>query len=357
MVALTQSSSSAERVRIAIVGAGAIAELAHIPALASIAEAKLVAFVDPEEARRETLRGRWPAIPAHATLADLEKSGLPDAIIVAAPPEHHLEPALWARRHDLHLYLEKPVAASRSDVDRLVDAWRDAESVAMMGLNYRFHPAVIELRERISRGEIGRLVTLHTVFATPAVGPDDWRGSARSGGGALLDLGTHHLDLLSHLTGTQIVDVACVMNMRATENDTAHLTATLSTGCTAQCAFVFGAAETDRIEVIGERGALTLDRLNGSVAARSERFGYTRGAALGRARALMAAAFDGVTRARGEPSYRAALAAWLRKIRGLAVHLPTLEDGARLHRLVERAASASTSGERLPVSIDEADTS
>jgi len=340
-------------VRVAIVGVGAIAELGHIPALESMGDAELVGFVDPDEARRGTLHERWPRVPAHATLSDLENSGLPDAVVVATPPEHHLEPALWARRRDLHLYLEKPVAASGSDVHRLVEAWQGATTVAMMGLNYRFHPAVIEFRDRIAAGEIGQLVAIQTIFATPGVPPNEWRASAKSGGGVLLDLGTHHLDLLSYLTGARIDDIACTLLSRRSERDTAFISATLSSGCVAQCSLAFGAAETDRIDVFGEEGALTLDRLRGSLAARPDRFGYTTRAALGRATAAIASAVGDLTRARGEPSYRSALSAWLEKIAGGRQVLPTLEEGAHLHELVETATEASKRGERVALVTEE----
>lgn len=336
-------------VRVAITGAGSIAEYAHIPALLSIPDAEIIGLVEPSDARRDGLHARWPKIPLFPDLKALARTGMPQALLVSTPPEHHLEPALWAREHGLHLYLEKPVAASARAVKAIVDAWRGADQVAAVGLNYRFHPGVTELAGRLAAGDIGRTVGIQTVFATPRAG-GKWRRGMGTGGGVLFDLGTHHLDLLGFITEARIAEIACVTNSRRSECDTARVFATLSNGCSAQCLFAFGATETDRIEVVGEEGSLHLDRLTGALVHRPLRHGYTRLASIRRATDALQAAFHEVKRARGEPSYRAALAAFVSKIRGQTVALPSLEEGAHVHMLVETAVEASQKGGWIPVS-------
>lgn len=335
--------------RFAIVGAGSIAESAHIPALLSIADAEIIGLVEPSEARRDVLCARWPKLPLFPDLEALRSAGMPQALLVSTPPKHHLEPALWAREHGLHLYLEKPVAASARQVEAIVDAWRGADQVAAVGFNYRFHLGVTELAGRLAARDIGRVVAIQTVFATPQAGEGKWRLATDTGGGVLLDLGTHHLDLLGFITKARVTDIACVTSSRRSECDTALVFATLSNGCSAQCLFALGAAETDRIEVLGEEGSLQLDRLTGALVHRPLRHGYTRGASIRRATNALNAAFLDVTRARGEPSYRAALAAFVSKIRGRSVSLPSLEEGAHVCRLVETAVEASQTGSWTPV--------
>src|SRR5919198_5571057 len=81
----------------------------------------------------------------------------PDALVVASPTSAHPEALAWAGERGIHVYVEKPLAASTASVAPLIAA---AESVGLtiaVGYNLRFHPALETVKRAIAAGEIGRL--------------------------------------------------------------------------------------------------------------------------------------------------------------------------------------------------------
>lgn len=333
--------------RVGVVGAGHIAEVAHLPALAAIGGATVVGVAEPSAERRAVVAAAWPGVPTFESAEDLVGTGSVDALVVCSPPVHHRAAALLAFEAGLHLYLEKPIAAAVEDGQAIVDAWRDSARVAAVGFNYRFHPAVQELRRRLAAGEIGRRVAMNTVFSVPMDdasmdGGPGWRRSAAAGGGAVLELGSHHFDLIGYLTGESIDEVvAATLTSRRWESDTADVSLRLSDGTAAHCTFALGAGEIDRIEILGESGALMMDRNAGEVSATPSRFEHGRVAALRRGVRAAAAGLARLAAGTGEPSYRAALSAFVRAAGGEPVEVPGLEAGLRSLRVADAVLRVS----------------
>jgi predicted dehydrogenase len=90
----------------------------------------------------------------------------------------------------------------------------------------------------------------------------EWKRRRATGGGALLDLGAHHLDLLRFLLGREIAGVRASIASRTTEQDTALLELEFDDGVLGHCFFGLGSAETDHIEVHGEAARLSVARFS-----------------------------------------------------------------------------------------------
>jgi predicted dehydrogenase len=345
--------------RVVVVGVGQIAESIHLPVLSALSGVSIRGVVDPRPERRDLVRARWPGVEAFGSIDELAGAAAPDALVVCTPPDHHEGPALCAFELGAHLYLEKPIAVSSEDARRIVEASEGSSRVAMLGFNYRFHPGVTELARRLATGEIGERVAIRTVFSVTALDPDDWRRVRARGGGALQDLGGHHIDLMRFITGEDATDVTASISSRQSEGDTALVTVGLSDGSFAQSLFAFGGPESDRFEVFGEKGSLALDRLKGEVEFHPPRFEYGRGAALRDAVRELAGTARRIVRAPGERSYHLALSAFVHAARarhgqdaglGPGAHqLPTLEDGLRALECVEAAIESSATGSTVTV--------
>lgn len=328
-------------VRIAVIGAGRIAEQVHIPNLERLSGVVLEGVVDPDSNRREVIRSRWANIPAFESMNDLLASRTPDALMVCTPPEQHLGSALRTLSSGAHLYLEKPIATRSAEGRAMSEAWRESMQIAAMGFNYRYHPGITRLVRRFEAGEIGARIAIRTVFSAPCDDRQGWRSSPSRGGGALVDLGSHHLDLIRFVTGEGAEEVSATLSSRVTEGDTAFITLALTDGSVADCLFVLGGPEADRFEIVGEGGILALDRLAGRVEYTAPRFTHDRRSAMRRAARLTGDAAREVARSAGEPSYRLALAAFVSAIRGSGEPLPTLEDGLRALEMAEAAAESA----------------
>lgn len=195
-------------VRYGVVGAGRVFQRYHLPCLRQRADVSLVALCDLDPAQAAAALGEEPGGPL--ITADLDTffaEGRPDAIAVCTPNGLHLEPVLAGVAAGAAVFCEKPLAATLPDAERIAAA---AERSSLFGVNlpYRFHPLLPAFTAALPAGEC----EIALVFTTP--GQRLWRpvmnwysDAARAGGGALLDLGSHALDLLAVLFGEpELVD-------------------------------------------------------------------------------------------------------------------------------------------------------
>jgi predicted dehydrogenase len=143
----------------------------------------------------------------------------------------------------------------------------------MVGFNYRFNPLHVRTRERLTQGAVGSLTAIRSVFAVPAANAlPDWKRNTATGGGVLLDLASHHLDLLPFFTGREITEVSAMALSQRSEEDSAILNLRLGprsgntssknddSSVLAQVFVSLCAADDDRWEFFGDGGRLTVDR-------------------------------------------------------------------------------------------------
>lgn len=125
-----------------------------------------------------------------------------DLVIVGTPNSLHAEQAIHALDHGKHVLVEKPMAITVADADRMIRAAEHAERTLAIGHMWRYHPDVIALRDRISAGEFGRVVRTHGWGVHAGWGPSGWFTDPQlAGGGALIDMGIHAIDTARFLLG------------------------------------------------------------------------------------------------------------------------------------------------------------
>src|SRR5262245_19968535 len=122
-----------------LVGCGRVAEIVHLKLLARWPGVELVALAEPDPARREAVRSRAPAVRAVADYAELLAMPEVDAVVICLPTSVHASAAVAAMQHGKHVYLEKPLATTLSDGQRVIEAWRRADVVGTIGFNYRLN--------------------------------------------------------------------------------------------------------------------------------------------------------------------------------------------------------------------------
>jgi len=248
-------------VNLAIIGYGDLASSVYGPAIEVLdPEARLSGIVELDPTRRRAADVRFPGVPAHISLKDLLSTTKIDGVLIATPPTTHADLAVEAFAAGLAVYVEKPLAASHEDGQRIVDAWSRAATVGMVGFNYRFNTIVRDLKDSMARQEIGNVVAARTCFGLAADELPLWKRERASGGGALLDLASHHIDLLTFVLDSQVQEVGCSIWSDRTEDDNAMLTLTFSSQVVAQVQVSLSTADEDRIEIHGQTGRLIYDR-------------------------------------------------------------------------------------------------
>jgi predicted dehydrogenase len=204
--ALTRPSDGAEparaRLRVAIVGCGAVVERLHGPALAALAEAgeiEVVALCDPDAGRLAAVAAAFPRAATVTSVPGVAATA-PDLALIASPAGLHAEQSIALLGAGVHVLCEKPIAVSTADAERMIAAAATAHRVLAVGLFRRFLSSTQLVRDLIASGRLGAFASgtivetggFHWPFRTtsaflPALTP----------GGILLDVGVHVLDLLT----------------------------------------------------------------------------------------------------------------------------------------------------------------
>ncbi|HLJ54957.1 MAG TPA: Gfo/Idh/MocA family oxidoreductase [Chthonomonadaceae bacterium] len=143
--------------------------------------------------------------PFHTTdLAALLARPDIDMVHVCAPNDAHFEAVRAALVAGKHVYCDKPLARTVSEAEQLAEFAAGSDRLCAVTFNYRFVPAVLRAAQLIGSGFLGDLLSfraayLHAGYVDPAR-PFSWRTDfARSGGGAIMDLGAHVIDLMRFL--------------------------------------------------------------------------------------------------------------------------------------------------------------
>jgi myo-inositol 2-dehydrogenase/D-chiro-inositol 1-dehydrogenase len=321
-------------IAIGLLGCGGIASYYHLPILAAHPGVRIVAVADPAPAAHRRALAIAPGISVTADAGSvLERSDV-DAVVICAENARHAELARAAAAARKHVYLEKPLALTVADGRAVVEAVRAAGVSGTIGFNLRFHPLHREAHALLEAGRVGEVRAARAIFHEPARRRHmpDWKRHRATGGGALLDLASHTVDLLRWHTGDQVAHAAATLASHATEHDSARLHVTLDSAVEADIDCRIGATRADVFEVEGSDGTMRVDRYGGTLTVNARRRPLKPLAARVRGRLL---------RPGREPSFELALGAWVESLLGADHALPTLEDGLRSLETVlagERAA-------------------
>ena len=344
--------------RIGVIGCGQIARGIHLPVLGRMPEVRIAAVAEPVEGSRAAAVAIARGAAAFSDYRELLQAGGLDAVVVCSPPHLHAETAIAAFEAGLHVYLEKPLAPSLDEGMRVVDAWRRARKVGMLGFNFRFHPQITRIRQRIADGAIGTPLGVRAVFSILPHELPDWKRTRATGGGVLLDLASHHIDLVQHLLEDDVVRVYASTRSLRGEGDHAAVQLELASGVMAQLFVSLGTVDEHRIEILGTGGKLVMDRVE---LVRPEHQPATQRGARARRIARAVAAFEPSRMLRSpgaEPSFAAALGVFAWSASGNAFAGPDPLDGVRNLAVIEAAerslASHAAEVPVRPLSLDAA---
>jgi predicted dehydrogenase len=254
-------------IRWGLIGTGDIAHKRVAAAIMGDSRSELVAVCRRSERELNQFADQH-GVPHRFTNAEqLIASPDVDAVYIATPVDCHCPQTIAAAKAGKHVLVEKPMAIDPDQCQRMITACEQAGVTLGVAYYRRFYPAIERIKRLIESGTLGRVLSIACVTGNPNRFPaDDWRVVlARGGGGPLMDIGSHRLDLFLHLMG----DVQSVQSSRIESPDyEAEQVATLLLQFTSgvhgvlQC--YFGTTSTpDRLEVIGTEGRVTIEELNG----------------------------------------------------------------------------------------------
>ena len=280
-----------------VVGYGWVARDHMHPAIEAAGH-RLVGVLDPcpHAQAAAAARGAQP-VPDLQTL--LVRA---DAIYVATPNHLHAEPVEQALAACVPVLCEKPMAASLEHVRRIAGAAQAGRALYGTAFDQRHHPAHRMLRQLIAAGRIGRVTAVRIVYACwvdplwSPIGAPNWRADRQAaGGGAVIDLALHGLDLAQMLLGEELESLHIQLQRRVHDypvDDGGLLSGRFPSGVLYQAHVAYNCPEQlprRRLEVLGEHGLVTA----------TDTMGQTAGGSLtwscGRSGAVESVAFDGST--------------------------------------------------------------
>lgn len=189
------------QVKVGIVGVGAIAQLAHLPALAKLRGVEVVALCDNDGPKAAALAERFTVPDVFTDIEDLLETDM-DAVIIATPNHLHEPHVLSALRAGVNVLCERPLALTTRGVERILAAAERSGRKVKVGNNHRFRSDVQQLARFLEGGELGGMHSVRAgeyQFRDPH---DGWRyRRAEAGGGAFLEHGLPLLDLALWLGG------------------------------------------------------------------------------------------------------------------------------------------------------------
>lgn len=244
-------------VRVGIIGCGGVTVLRHLPALSRAHEVRVAALCDSESTRLQRAASQFKIGKTFLSADELIRCAEVDAVAVCTPPATHAELACAVLQSRKHLFLEKPIAATPADADRIIAAAAGSGVTAMVDFNLRSHRLVQEASSLLQQGRIGEVRMVQSTYASSTrTNPEttSWRLNP-SLGGLLQEQAIHHFDLWRHLLKSEIVEI----DLRASEGmPEAVCTALTDRGVLIHAGFSEHTTEICELDVFGDAGVLRL---------------------------------------------------------------------------------------------------
>ncbi len=207
-----------ERVRLGVIGLGAIAQVVHLPILSRLREVELVALCDVDKAKARILSEKYGAEHFYSDPEKMLNEEELDAVDVCTPTNTHRDLALLAIEHHKDALVEKPIARNYAEALEIAEAAKKNKCKVMVGMNNRFRPDSMVLKSFVENGELGKIFYVKAGWLRQQSVTSPWfTEKEQSGGGVFLDLGIVLLDLALWLTGYPEVE-------RVTARNFSHVT-------------------------------------------------------------------------------------------------------------------------------------
>lgn len=246
-----------------VIGAGGIARRRTIPeGIIQANNAELVALWDRTEEVVRELSSKYQ-VEGYTKIDDILNDSRVQAVYIATPNYLHSSQAIMAAKSGKHILCEKPMALTVSDCENMIQACHEAEVKLAVGYMMRFHALHQKIREMVQDGELGKPVFGRAQLSCwyPPI-PGAWRQKKElGGGGALMDMGGHCIDLLEMIMG-KIQSVSCLTGNIVHDcpvEDTAVVTVQFAGGQFGTVDVSFGIPDIsckNRLEFYGSQGSI-----------------------------------------------------------------------------------------------------
>jgi predicted dehydrogenase len=153
----------------------------------------------------------------YAAWEELVKDPKIDLVVIASPSGMHKEMFVLAARENKDILVEKPAALNSKDIDDMAKSFENKDKLAVVNHEGRFHPVILYIKQLITGGKLGDIMTLRSgAYLNWYSNPDykeNWNNDKNLGGGQIFSIGTHQMDLARYLLGFPEVTSGSVQNI------------------------------------------------------------------------------------------------------------------------------------------------
>lgn len=241
-----------------LVGAGRIAQT-YVEAFQATSLAKLVAVTDtrPEAAAAIAETYKVTAVPDIASMAEMEI----DAVVIATPPFTHCELSLFFLEKGISVLCEKPVSSRVSEAKAIRDAAHAHGCLFTMASKFRYVEDVVRAKGIFTSGILGQVILFENCFAGRVDMSTRWNADrTQSGGGVLIDNGTHSVDIMRYFLGAlgEVQVTEAPRSQRLNVEETIQMNVRSRSGVLATCNLSWSLTNVSDhfIEIFGTEGTL-----------------------------------------------------------------------------------------------------
>jgi len=197
-----------KKIRWCIIGAGGIADRRTIPAILSDKNNEIVALMEKNKEVGEMVSKKY-GIKCYNDEEEMLENEECDAVYIGTPVFCHYDQAMIALKYKKHVFIEKPIALNSEQGEKLVKEFKKANLQLYVGYMMKYHNLHIKARKLVLENKIGQISSVRMQFTCwyPDI-KGAWRQNKKlGGGGAIMDLGVHCIELTEYILGDEIESV------------------------------------------------------------------------------------------------------------------------------------------------------
>lgn len=247
---------------VGIIGTGGIAGTAHAPAIRAVEETELVSVLSRDEERGKSFLAEHnsPHGSIHTSINDFVGDPQIDLVIICTPDGLHFEQTKACLNSGKHVLLEKPMALTVSEAEELVNLAKKKDLKLAVGFHLRSHNGHIKLRNKIEKGEIGKLHHIRVIWAFSSYDDSNWRAQiTMTKWWSLSAVGSHCLDQARWFANdmekwNQYSTVTANNTWNGPHDETAVIAAQFASGPSLEVVSSVQFGPYNRLELFGDKG-------------------------------------------------------------------------------------------------------
>lgn len=251
------------KLRWGIIGASGIADECTIPGILKSNNSEVVAVMNRTMEKAEKIREKYNVKKAYANIDDLLKDEEVDVVYIATPVFDHKNSVIKAAKAKKHIFLEKPMGLNPEECEEMIKTCKENEIKLGIAFMMRFGDYHVKVKKLLEEKIIGDVINTRIQYSWWYPDADVWRLDPKlSGGGTVVDLGSHCIDLIQYLLGSKIKTVAAMIKTKTFNyevEDSAQIMCEMEKGVFGSFNFHFNipnSISNNTMEIYGTKGSI-----------------------------------------------------------------------------------------------------